>query len=120
MRSALLRRLVSPIARAPYATKPHTPKFGPKSQGPSSKSVRQPLPKRAIPVPKEDGQKKARAPTVSLALSSTAPKDNDLLAPVHIAEDPNGVINERHPATKILANSSIVVQRQLELMNLMM
>lgn len=34
-------------------------------------------------------------------------------------EDPNGVLKENHPATRILANSGLVVQRQLEIMNLM-
>ncbi|KAJ5947513.1 scramblase family protein [Penicillium verhagenii] len=34
-------------------------------------------------------------------------------------EDPNGVLKENHPATQILANSGLVVQRQLEMMNLM-
>lgn len=29
------------------------------------------------------------------------------------------MLNEKHPATKLLANSAIVVQRQLELMNVL-
>lgn len=37
-----------------------------------------------------------------------------------IPEDPDGVLNEKHPATSILLNSSIVVTRQLELMNVML
>lgn len=48
------------------------------------------------------------------------PSQNTLLAPVHIPEDPNGVLKESHPATSILANSGLVVQRQLEMMNVMM
>ncbi|PYH42739.1 scramblase family protein [Aspergillus saccharolyticus JOP 1030-1] len=47
------------------------------------------------------------------------PSQNTLLAPVHIPEDPHGVIKETHPATSILANSGLVVQRQLELMNVL-
>jgi hypothetical protein len=39
---------------------------------------------------------------------------------VHIPEDPNGVLNERHPAFPLLANSAIVVTRQLELMNVLL
>ncbi|KAI4187732.1 MAG: hypothetical protein LQ346_005440 [Caloplaca aetnensis] len=58
-------------------------------------------------------------PTLSDALRETKDADNGLLSPVHIPEDPTGVLNERHPAATILANSSIVVQRQLELMNVM-
>jgi len=48
------------------------------------------------------------------------PSQNTLLSPVHLPEDPNGVLKETHPATSILANSGLVVQRQLEMMNVMM
>lgn len=47
------------------------------------------------------------------------PADNTLLAPVHIPENPSAVLKENHPATKLLANSGLVVQRQLEMMNVM-
>lgn len=47
------------------------------------------------------------------------PAQNTLLSPVYIPEDPHGVLKESHPATGILANSGLVVQRQLELMNVM-
>lgn len=64
-------------------------------------------------------QESSSPDTVSSALQNTSADDNNLLAPVHITEDPNGVLNEKHPAASILANSAIVVQRQLELMNLL-
>jgi hypothetical protein len=48
------------------------------------------------------------------------PSQNTLLSPVYIPEDPHGVLKESHPATGILANSGLVIQRQLELMNVMM
>lgn len=48
------------------------------------------------------------------------PLQNTLLSPVHIPEDPNGVLKETHPATSILANSGLVVQRELEMMNVLM
>jgi hypothetical protein len=48
------------------------------------------------------------------------PSQNTLLSPVYLPEDPNGVLKETHPATKLLANSALVVQRQLEMMNVMM
>lgn len=57
-------------------------------------------------------------PSISNALASTSPADNNLLAPVHITEDPNAVLKETHPATSILANSGLVVQRQIEMMNI--
>jgi hypothetical protein len=57
---------------------------------------------------------------VSGALRDADQEHNSLLSPVHIPEDPDGVLNEKHPATSILSNSSIVVTRQLELMNVML
>lgn len=39
---------------------------------------------------------------------------------MHIPEDPHSVLKTDHPATSILANSSVVVQRQLEMMNVLM
>lgn len=64
-------------------------------------------------------EKKSGVDAVSSALHDANPENNNLLAPVHIPEDPNGVLNEMHPATNILKNSAIVVTRQLELMNVM-
>ncbi|KAL8828182.1 MAG: hypothetical protein Q9170_006712 [Blastenia crenularia] len=58
-----------------------------------------------------------KKPTLSDALRETRDEDNSLLSPVHIPEDPHGILNEKHPAASILANSGLVVQRQLELMN---
>ncbi|KAL8729786.1 MAG: hypothetical protein Q9166_004509 [cf. Caloplaca sp. 2 TL-2023] len=57
--------------------------------------------------------------TLSDALRETKNEENSLLSPVHIPEDPRSILNENHPAASILANSGIVVQRQLELMNVM-
>ena len=57
---------------------------------------------------------------MSNALRDQDSQANNLLSPVHIPEDPDGVLNERHPATSILSNSAIVVTRQLELMNVML
>ena len=48
------------------------------------------------------------------------PSRNTLLAPVHIPKDPAATLHDSHPATSILANSGLVVQRQLEMMNVMM
>ncbi|KAI5799206.1 scramblase [Peziza echinospora] len=46
--------------------------------------------------------------------------DNSLLAPVHIPEDPLGVLKHNHPAARLLENSGLVIQRQLELGNLLL
>lgn len=58
------------------------------------------------------------ADAVSIALRDASAHDNNLLAPVHVPEDPNATLKEKHPASKILSTSAIVVQRQLEIMNL--
>ena len=50
-------------------------------------------------------------------LAETNPADNSLLAPVHIPEDANAVLKSDHPATDILTQSGLVVQRQIEMMN---
>jgi len=55
---------------------------------------------------------------VSDALRNTANGDvNNLVSPVHIPADPHGILHAGHPAISILANSSIIVQRQIEMMN---
>ncbi|GAB7347004.1 hypothetical protein MBLNU459_g3153t1 [Dothideomycetes sp. NU459] len=53
-------------------------------------------------------------------LVSTALAENespDLVAPVTIPNDPHGILNTSHPAISLLNNSSIVIQRQIEMMN---
>ncbi|KAL8851231.1 MAG: hypothetical protein Q9221_003862 [Calogaya cf. arnoldii] len=64
-------------------------------------------------------EKPGKKLTLSDALRDTKKEDNNLLSPVHVPEDPNGVLNEKHPAAYILTNSGIVVQMQLELLNVM-
>jgi hypothetical protein len=60
----------------------------------------------------------AKLPSVSETLAGADPAHNNLLAPVHIPEDEGAIIRSQHPATKLLANSGLVVQRQIEMMNL--
>lgn len=57
-------------------------------------------------------------PSVSNVLANTDDAANNLLAPVHIPEDANAIIKSSHPATNILAQSGLVVQRQIEMMNI--
>lgn len=69
--------------------------------------------------PSQSPREKPSSPdAVSDALRDTYTPDNNLLAPVHVSEDPDGVLKEKHPAAQILSNSAIVIQRKLELMNL--
>ena len=63
------------------------------------------------------GQQNA-SQSVSLALRSS--DSNDLISSVDIPHDPDGVLRPDHPATSILSHSSVVVTRQLELMNIML
>ncbi|KAK2748975.1 hypothetical protein FQN57_007258 [Myotisia sp. PD_48] len=57
---------------------------------------------------------------LSSTIRSTDPRNNSLLAPVHLREDPDGLLKPDHPAAKILVNSGLVIQRQLEMMNVLL
>lgn len=57
---------------------------------------------------------------VSNALATTPDAQNPLVTPVHMPEDPHAVLRQSHPAMRILDNSAIVIQRQLEMMNVLM
>ncbi|QKX61148.1 uncharacterized protein TRUGW13939_08295 [Talaromyces rugulosus] len=56
---------------------------------------------------------------VSTALRDTIPQKNNLLSPVHIPEDPNAVLKETHLAAKLLANSSLVVLKDIDMINVL-
>lgn len=45
---------------------------------------------------------------------------NKLVSPVHIPQDYPETLHTDHPAMEILAKPSIVIQRQLEMMNLLL
>jgi hypothetical protein len=104
------RRFQCPRASASSFTRGRaTPTRGPRN------SIRRPPPIRndATPSDTQIGNTGSPVPNYD-------PAQNTLLSPVYIPEDPHGVLKESHPATGILANSGLVVQRQLELMNVMM
>ncbi|KAI9892469.1 MAG: hypothetical protein M1814_001426 [Vezdaea aestivalis] len=64
---------------------------------------------------------KKRKP-LSEALKSSSKNQqakNGLNAPINIPEDPNGVLTTDHPSAALLTNSSIVVERDIELMSVM-
>ncbi|RAL06984.1 scramblase family protein [Aspergillus homomorphus CBS 101889] len=90
-----------------------------KPRGPRN-SIRRPEPIRPnVPSSEPQPSNAATPPPSESPNPQYDPSQNTLLAPVHIPEDPHGVIKETHPATSILANSGLVVQRQLELMNVL-
>lgn len=67
--------------------------------------------------PADQNERRLNVENTARALHDASPENNSLLSPVHIPEDPNAVLKSNHPSTSILANSSIVVQRQFEAMN---
>ena len=119
------RFLRSPAAaiRAAFATsRPQRP------LGPRNTLTRPPPPPRRSPESHESSSqvnqsaegKQSSIEAVSSSLRDTNVKDNNLLIPVNIPEDPDGVLNEKHPAANLLSHSSLVVTRQLEMMNVML
>ncbi|KAL4974392.1 Scramblase-domain-containing protein [Aspergillus desertorum] len=94
-----------------FARRRATP--APSTRGPRN-SIRRPSPIRKSPAPLDAPTGNTGAPA-----ENYDPAKNTLLSPVYLPEDPHGVLKESHPATGILANSGLVVQRQLELMNVM-
>ena len=55
-----------------------------------------------------------------LAATLAASDTSDLVTEVHIPSDPHGIIPHDHPALSLLGNSSLVIQRQIEMMNIML
>ncbi|KAK1910707.1 hypothetical protein P3342_008587 [Pyrenophora teres f. teres] len=68
----------------------------------------------------EPSKEPSKVDAVSNALSTTPDSENNLITPVHMPEDPNAVLKQTHPAMRLLDNSSLIVQRQLEMMNVLM
>ncbi|KAF3000061.1 hypothetical protein E8E13_000899 [Curvularia kusanoi] len=62
----------------------------------------------------------SRVEAVSNALATTPDAQNPLVTPVYMPEDPHAVLKQTHPAMRLLDNSAIVIQRQLEMMNVLM
>ncbi|CBY01647.1 hypothetical protein LEMA_P004340.1 [Plenodomus lingam JN3] len=124
--------------------RPHTRAFAtratPSPPGPRGRFPKHAPPKRRIPAysskppgntpppppndptetPKNAPHEPSKVEAVSNALSTTPDSENTLITPVHIPEDPHGVLKETHPAMRLLDNSTLVVQRQLEMMNVLM
>lgn len=93
----------SPAARLPQQRKQASSQQPPQEQN----NAQQP------PQPPQQNKNELLATTLAQTASS------DLLSEVHIPHDPHGVLPPEHPALSILGNSSLVIQRQIELMNLM-
>lgn len=70
--------------------------------------------------PEAKAQEQEQGRNSQLATTLAESDSSDLVAEVHIPDDPNGVLPRDHPALSILGNSSLVIQRQLEMMNVML
>ena len=78
--------------------------------------------------PQQDGNPQKQRPTdqqqqgrnTQLAATLAASDTSDLVTEVHIPPDPHGIIPRDHPALSLLGNSSLVIQRQIEMMNIML
>ncbi|KAL5336327.1 Scramblase-domain-containing protein [Aspergillus crustosus] len=108
LRIPAARWLLPPRASASSFARVRTSPRGPRN------TIRRPLPIRKDQTPADPKPGNTGAP-----VDNYDPAQNTLLSPVYIPEDPHAVLRESHPATGILANSGLVVQRQLELMNVM-
>ncbi|KAK4939051.1 hypothetical protein LTR10_020625 [Elasticomyces elasticus] len=93
--------------------KPRQPSF---STTATRRQDRPPPPTQHDTAPSQ-GEPPPKPPHMENILAETRPEDNTLLAPVHVPEDPNSVLKSDHPASNILAQSGLLVQRQLEMMN---
>ena len=119
------RFIRSPAAllRAAFATsRPRKP------LGPRNTLSRPPPPLRRIPEPQKQSTqpdqasqgKQSPIDAVSKSLRDANIEDNSLLTPVNIPEDPDGVLNQKHPAANLLSHSSLVVTRPLAIMTVML
>jgi hypothetical protein len=99
-----------PLDYRPKASPPQARRISPTSSRSSGAQNQQP-----DTVSKEA----SKAAAISNALEQSARSgENDLLAPVHLPKDPEAILTETHPAMSLLANSSIIIRRQLEMMNI--
>jgi hypothetical protein len=70
--------------------------------------------------PAHQQEQQQQGPGLNTQLASTLSETNssDLVSKVHIPADPHGILQPDHPALAILGNSSLVIQRQIEMMNI--
>ncbi|KAK3631313.1 hypothetical protein LTR56_016948 [Elasticomyces elasticus] len=90
----------------PWAGKPENHKDD------SKKQIQQPQESQP-----QDAQTQQPGRNAQLATTLAESDTSDLLAEVHIPDDPHSVLPREHPALSLLGNSSLVIQRQLEMMN---
>lgn len=111
-----LPRYSPPQQRAPaYSSKP------PAGQSPSNEPPVGQQPSNTSNEPASDAPAEpSKVDAVSNALATIPDGENSLVSPVYMPEDPNGVLKETHPVMRLLDNSTLIIQRQLEMMNVLM
>lgn len=107
----------SPIGpRGSIRRPPPTPRRVPPQRNRASQSPKDEQSANSTPPSSEPSKNEA----VSRALAEVPDSQNSLATPVHMPEDPHAVLKETHPVMKLLDNSAIVVQRKLEMMNVLL
>ncbi len=109
-------RRISGVRYVSASRDPLRKKVSPQSRTPSPSA--RPLNSSSSSTSSDTPSDSPKPPSVSETLAAADPASNNLLAPVHIPEDSHAIIKSQHPATRLLANSGLVVQRQIEMMNL--
>ena len=110
------------LHRAAYATsqRRRPPGYRSRFNDGSSSTRNRGQPPRLPPDNGSPKERESSVDAVSKSLQATNKEDNNLLSPVNIPKDPDGVLNESHPAAALLSYSSLVVTRQVEMMNIML
>ncbi|KAG9531396.1 Scramblase-domain-containing protein, partial [Aureobasidium melanogenum] len=100
----------------PSRTTPRPSRASPLSANSRHQSSQQPNQQnKPDELPQQTPEEPSKNALVATALAEN--QSSDLVAPVTIPDDPNGVLTPSHPAWHLLNNSSLVIQRQIEMMN---
>ena len=102
----------SPARRRAWATTPH--------KGNEAESASQKIQSNGNAAEQQQNRDQQIGRNTQLAATLAQSDTSDLVTEVRIPDDPNGVIPPDHPALSILRNSSLVIQRQIEMMNVML
>ncbi|KAI4725776.1 Scramblase-domain-containing protein [Aureobasidium sp. EXF-10728] len=106
-------------ARTPSRITPRPSRASPLSANTRHQSSQQPNQQnKPDDKPEQTAEEPSKNAIVATALAEN--QSSDLVAPVTIPDDPNGVLTPSHPAWHLLNNSSLVIQRQIEMMNVFM
>jgi hypothetical protein len=103
-------------SRTPSRITPRSSRASPLTANTRHQSSQQPSQQNK---PDESSQQSPEEQSKNALVASALAENqsSDLIAPVTIPDDPNGVLTPNHPAWHLLNNSSLVIQRQIEMMN---